>query len=67
MSPTSVESNLQITANSRPCPQPWTVSYPGAPPDVPPTARCNGDAGHNGFFGKGIVDAFKAVTAYQGH
>jgi hypothetical protein len=25
--------------------------------------RCQGDAGYNNFYGKGIVDAFKAVTA----
>ncbi|MFL6127789.1 MAG: S8 family peptidase [Mycobacteriales bacterium] len=64
MSPTAVESILQITANNQPCPQPRTVSYPGAPPTLPTSARCNGGTGDNGFFGKGIVDAFKAVT-YQ--
>ncbi len=24
---------------------------------------CQGDAGYNNFYGKGIVDAFKAVTS----
>ena len=65
MSPTSVESALQITANNQPCPEPRTVSYPGAPASLPPTAVCNGDAGYNGFYGKGIVDALKAVTEYK--
>ena len=27
-------------------------------------ATCQGNAGYNGFFGKGIVDALKAVTEY---
>jgi hypothetical protein len=27
-----------------------------------PTATCQGDTGYNSFFGKGIVDALKAVT-----
>jgi lantibiotic leader peptide-processing serine protease len=64
MSPTSVESILQITANNQPCPEPRTVRYPGAPASLPSTARCNGGTGANGFFGKGIVDALKAVTAF---
>jgi len=62
MSPTAVEAILQETANNQPCPQPRTVTYPGQPTDLPPTATCNGNAGYNGFYGKGIVDAFKAVT-----
>lgn len=65
MSPTAVESILQITANNQPCPQPRTVSYPGNPAPLPTSAQCNGGAGDNSFFGKGIVDAFKAVTAYS--
>jgi subtilisin family serine protease len=60
MSPTAVESILQITANNQPCPQPKTVTQ-GADFAVP-TATCQGDAGYNSFFGKGIVDALKAVT-----
>jgi hypothetical protein len=30
-------------------------------------ATCTGDAGYNSFFGKGIVDALKAVTTYANH
>lgn len=62
MSPTAVEAILQETANNQPCPQPRRVTYPGQPAGLPTTATCNGNAGYNGFYGKGIVDAFKAVT-----
>ena len=77
MSPQAVESILQRTANNQPCPEPREVSYftvipvPQAPPDPPlpvgtpvgfPNQRCQGDAGYNNFYGKGMVDAFKAVT-----
>jgi lantibiotic leader peptide-processing serine protease len=62
MSPTAVEAILQETANNQPCPQPRNVTYPGQPAGLPPTATCNGNAGYNGFYGKGIVDALKAVT-----
>jgi subtilisin family serine protease len=60
MSPTAVEQILQITANNQPCPEPRTViAGPGV---VFPTSTCQGDVGYNSFFGKGIVDAVKAVT-----
>jgi subtilisin family serine protease len=71
MSPQAVEAILQQTANNQPCPQPRTVNYftaipfPGVPVGTPvetPNQRCQGDAGYNNFYGKGIVDAFKAVT-----
>ena len=66
MPPTEVESILQITANNQPCPEPRTVDYgPQQPATLPRIAVCNGDAGYNGFFGKGIVDALKAVTEYK--
>ena len=60
MSPTTVEQYLQISANNQPCPQPRTVTQ--GPGFVFPTATCQGDTGYNSFFGKGIVDALKAVT-----
>jgi subtilisin family serine protease len=77
MPPQAVEAILQQSANNQACPQPRTVNYftviplPGLPPspDIPagtpvgePNQRCQGDAGYNNFYGKGIVDAFKAVT-----
>src|SRR2546423_3602261 len=60
MSPTQVESYLQTSANNQPCPQPNTVTQ--GPGFTFPTATCQGDTGYNSFFGKGIVDALKAVT-----
>jgi lantibiotic leader peptide-processing serine protease len=63
MSPTAVESILQITANNQPCPSPKTVAQ--GPGFTFATATCQGDTGNNTFFGKGIVDALKAVTFKQ--
>lgn len=60
MSPTAVESILQITANNQPCPEPKTVTQ--GPGFEFATATCQGNTGNNTFFGKGIVDALKAVT-----
>jgi subtilisin family serine protease len=60
MSPTQVESILQITANNQPCPTPNTVTQ--GPGFDFATATCQGGTGNNTFFGKGIVDALKAVT-----
>jgi hypothetical protein len=60
MSPTSVEQILQITANNQPCPDPKTVTQ--GPGFDFATATCQGNTGYNSFFGKGIVDALKAVT-----
>jgi subtilisin family serine protease len=60
MSPTTVEQYLQISANNQPCPQPNTVTQ--GPGFAFATATCQGDTGYNSFFGKGIVDALKAVT-----
>jgi lantibiotic leader peptide-processing serine protease len=71
MSPQAVEAILQQTANNQPCPEPREVTYvtavplPGLPagtPLEPFNQRCQGDAGYNNFFGKGMVDALKAVT-----
>jgi lantibiotic leader peptide-processing serine protease len=60
MSPTRVEQYLQVSANNQPCPTPRTVTQG---PDLTfATATCQGDTGFNSFFGKGIVDALKAVT-----
>jgi subtilisin family serine protease len=60
MSPTTVEQYLQISANNQPCPTPSTVVQ--GPGEAEPTATCQGDTGYNNFFGKGIVDALRAVT-----
>ncbi|HYY97286.1 MAG TPA: S8 family serine peptidase [Pyrinomonadaceae bacterium] len=75
MSPQRVESYLQQTANNQPCPEPNTVNYftviaTGAGPAGTQVGaadqRCQGDTGYNNFYGKGIVDAFKAVTQAPG-
>jgi subtilisin family serine protease len=60
MSPTTVEQYLQQSANNQPCPTPNTVTQ--GPGFAFATATCQGDTGFNSFFGKGIVDALKAVT-----
>ena len=62
MSPTAVESILQITADNQPCPQPNTVVQGPGTTFGTPTATCQGYTGNNTFFGKGIVDALNAVT-----
>jgi subtilisin family serine protease len=62
MSPTQVESILQITANNQPCPSPNTVTQGPGTTFGTPTATCQGGTGNNTFFGKGIVDALKAIT-----
>jgi subtilisin family serine protease len=62
MSPTTVEQYLQVSADNQPCPTPKTVTEgPGLALGFT-TATCQGDTGYNSFFGKGIVDALKAVT-----
>jgi subtilisin family serine protease len=75
MSPQRVEAYLQQTANNQPCPEPREVNFftvfpiPGVPVGTQvgaPNQRCQGDAGYNNFYGKGIVDAFKAVTEAPG-
>lgn len=73
MPPQKVEAILQQTANNQPCPDaPVTYYYdsPPAPPNTPvedvfPEQRCDGGDGYNNFYGKGIVDALKAVTNTQ--
>ncbi len=63
MAPTAVESILQKTANNQPC---MDLVYP--PPTDILNADCKGEAGgYTNFFGKGIVDALKAVTQGPGH
>ncbi len=63
MPPTEVESILQITANNQPCPEPGT--FTGGPGFTTADNDCEGNTGYNNFFGKGIVDAVKAVTYYN--
>jgi subtilisin family serine protease len=60
MSPTTVEQYLAISANNQPCPPGRTTT--AGPGFDPLTATCSGDVGYNNYFGKGIVDAMKALT-----
>jgi subtilisin family serine protease len=71
MSPQAVEAILQRTANNQPCPAPRVVNYftvfpvgtlPAGSQVYAANQRCQGDGGYNNFFGKGMADAFKAVT-----
>lgn len=75
MSPQRVEAYLQQTANNQPCPDPDVVNYftvfpvgalPAGSQVGAADQRCQGEAGYNNFYGKGIVDAFKAVTEAPG-
>jgi subtilisin family serine protease len=75
MPPQRVEAYLQQTANNQPCPEPREVNFftafpigalPAGTQVEAPNQRCQGDAGYNNFYGKGIVDAFKAVTEAPG-
>lgn len=75
MSPQRVEAYLQQTANNQPCPEPREVNFftvfrigtlPIGTQVGAPNQRCQGNAGYNNFYGKGIVDAFKAVTEAPG-
>ncbi len=69
MAPTQVESILQISANNQPCPEPGT--FTGGPGFTSADTDCEGaniegvGDGYTNFFGKGIVDALKAVTLYK--
>ncbi len=75
MSPQRVESYLQQSANNQPCPEPREVNFftvfrigtiPAGTQVGAPNQRCQGNAGYNNFYGKGMVDAFKAVTEAPG-
>ncbi len=59
--PDEVERRLRSSAVDTPCPEPRQVVYPGAPPGF--EAVCEGDAERNGFYGDGLVNARRAVSA----
>jgi subtilisin family serine protease len=61
MDPDEVERILRDTATETPCPEPRLFSYEnvGRAPEF--NALCEGDAGRNGFYGDGIVNALDAV------
>ena len=64
LSPDELESRLERSAVPDPCPSPPTVTY-----DLPPglflsnSATCKGKPDSNSFYGDGVVNALRAVTA----
>jgi subtilisin family serine protease len=67
LDPGEVERRLFATATDTPCPAQNPYMYPDLPPALGDpagyTATCEGNAALNGFYGEGIVDALRAVTA----
>jgi subtilisin family serine protease len=61
MAPAEVEQILRRTAVDTACPTPATFVYPDLSADY--TATCEGTEDRNGFYGDGIVNALRAVTA----
>jgi subtilisin family serine protease len=61
MSPRAVERVMTRTARQTPCPFPPIATYPDRAPDLTYTANCEGTLAHNGFYGRGIVNALTAV------
>lgn len=61
MNPGAVQQRLQRTARDHACPRRNPYVYPDPIP-AEYTARCQGNAGFNGFYGHGIADALRAVT-----
>ncbi|MDP8977664.1 MAG: S8 family serine peptidase [Actinomycetota bacterium] len=51
---------LLSSATDTPCPAPRTMDYPGLGRRY--TARCQGTRRRNGFYGDGVVNAYRAVT-----
>ena len=64
LSPNELESRLEDSAVPDACPSPPTVTY-----DLPPglfassSATCKGKPDSNNFYGEGVVNALRAVTA----
>ena len=68
LDPNIAKAVLQGTANVHPCPTPRSYTYTrhvlqpdGTYKTVMTTHTCEGPAGHNGFYGHGIIDALHAV------
>ncbi|MGW4640039.1 S8 family serine peptidase [Sphaerisporangium sp. NPDC004334] len=64
LSPDLVESILKATATKTACPNPPAYTYTRILPSgstVTATHVCEGTTASNGFYGKGIVDALRAV------
>ena len=61
MNPNLVEAQLYRTAEKTACPEPRLRSYANEGYDAEFDAYCAGPKWFNGFYGHGIVDAYKAV------
>ncbi|MER6947783.1 S8 family serine peptidase [Nonomuraea sp. NPDC000554] len=61
MDPAAVEKLLYQTAAPKPCPSPKAYVYSDYGDKV--THTCEGGTSKNGFYGHGLVDAWKAATA----
>jgi subtilisin family serine protease len=64
MNPTAVEAVLKATATKTACPTPREFTYTRHLPNgttVTATHVCEGTKANNGFYGRGIVDALRAV------
>ncbi|MEO3862930.1 S8 family serine peptidase [Acrocarpospora sp. B8E8] len=57
LNPSTAERLLYSTASAKPCPTPRAYRYSAKNVQV-----CEGTAAKNGFFGHGVVNAFRAVT-----
>jgi len=58
---------LKATATKTPCPDPPTVTYTRHRPDgstVTATATCEGGLLGNGFYGRGVINALRAVGGH---
>jgi subtilisin family serine protease len=63
LAPATTERVLTRTAVDTACPEPRTFVYPGLDPKY--TATCEGTPARNGFYGEGLINALRAVTAGQ--
>jgi subtilisin family serine protease len=65
MAPSQVERRLYATASRKACPEPrdYTYTIVRSTGTTTMTARCEGTAAHDGFYGHGIVNALAAVSS----
>jgi len=57
LAPAKTERIMRNQATNTPCPEPRLFDYPEPNSGPQYTARCDGDADRNGFYGDGIIDA----------
>jgi hypothetical protein len=61
LGPNKVERILKETATPHPCPNPRLFTYTAEGRTADFNATCEGPPTKNGFYGRGIVDALRAV------